>query len=307
MDIREIDSQVIAVIQAPELKVQLVRSWHPSPCDTIHREADHIIALQRQRRQIFSSGRFAALGADPDYHDIGRLLLVPADTPLEIRAEGGETLAVRCCFTQTAFVRATGRETLVTAEDLVGCLDIKSPIITQILARLADEVEAPGFASAVLAESFGTALMIELARYIHDIQPRPAVQRGGLSRRTHRQIIEYVESVGGTPSLSDLSHLTGLSRRHLTRAFRQTTGQTIHSYIDQVRFKHASSLLADSNYLIKDIAFKLGFTCSSSFSVAFRRQAGESPYAFRKRMRPTIFSMSRPRADMSAGPREAHN
>ncbi len=36
---------------------------------------------------------------------------------------------------------------------------------------------------------------------------------------------------------------------------------------------------------MKDIAHRLGFSCSSSFSVAFRKIAGEAPQDYRKRMR----------------------
>ena len=35
--------------------------------------------------------------------------------------------------------------------------------------------------------------------------------------------------------------------------------------------------------LVKDIAYRLGFSCASSLSVAFRKLAGESPQDYRKR------------------------
>ncbi len=43
-------------------------------------------------------------------------------------------------------------------------------------------------------------------------------------------ITDYVEAHESCPSLSDLSDLTGISLRHLTRAFKQTTGGTVCLY-----------------------------------------------------------------------------
>ncbi|MDX3884705.1 MULTISPECIES: AraC family transcriptional regulator [Sphingomonadales] len=277
---------VDAAIVAPNCTIQIVSAIHPTPVEYTHCEPHHAIAMQRQRKQAFSTGRYLIEGAEKRFEDIGRVLVLPANVPLEVRAEGGPTQAVRCIFNQDAYARITGLDELVHPNEMVGCLDVKSPRITDTLARLAGEAEAPGFASRVLAEALGTSLMVEIARYVNDLQPRSTIQRGGLARRTHRQIIEYVETQNGTPSLSDLAKLTGLSRRHLSRAFKQTTGQTIYDYVEQVRFNRAANMLADTDLLIKDIAFKLGFTCSSSFSVAFRRACGETPKSFRKRMRP---------------------
>lgn len=279
-------AHVDAAITAPNCAIQIVSMLHPSPVEFTHNEPHHTIAMQRQRKQSFSTGRYLIDGAEKRFEDIGRIMVIPANVPLQVRAEGGPTQAIRCIFSQDAYARITGLDELVHPNEMVGCLDVKSPRITDTLARLANEAEAPGFASRVLAESLGTSLMVEIARYVNDLQPRSTIQRGGLARRTHRQIIEYVETQNGTPSLSDLALLTGLSRRHLSRAFKQTTGQTIYDYVEQVRFNRASSMLADTDLLIKDIAFKLGFTCSSSFSVAFRRACGETPKSFRKRMRP---------------------
>ena len=275
-----------ARVRTASCSVERISRIDPTPCEIILREPDHMVGLQLQRRQSFSMGRFEVSGAAVEFGEIGRLLVVPAEMPLHVRAEGGPTSTVRCCFSQRSFARITGLDELVHPSEAVACLDVKSPRIVDTLTRMGGELQAPGFASPLLLESLGVSLMIELARYIHELQPRPAIRRGGLSRRTHRQIIELIESENRPPSIQDLSTLTGLSRRHLSRAFKQTTGWTIYDYVERVRFNRAAALLADTDLLIKDIAFKLGFSCSSSFSVAFRRAAGESAKAYRKRVRP---------------------
>ena len=59
---------------------------------------------------------------------------------------------------------------------------------------------------------------------------------------------------------------------------------TVYAYIEQVRFEKARALLADTDLLVKDIAYRLGFSCASSLSVAFRKLAGESPQDYRRRV-----------------------
>jgi AraC family L-rhamnose operon regulatory protein RhaS len=74
----------------------------------------------------------------------------------------------------------------------------------------------------------------------------------------------------------------GLSRRHLTRLFRKTTGVSFADYLEHLRLKHACSLLRETNRSITSIAFEIGFEDVSSFCRAFRRKIGEPPLKWRQ-------------------------
>lgn len=67
------------------------------------------------------------------------------------------------------------------------------------------------------------------------------------------------------------------------RAFKASTGLTIHAYVEQVRLAKAKALLSDTDIQLKEIAFRLGFSNAANFSAAFRKSAGESPREFRRR------------------------
>ena len=272
-------------IRARNCVVQLFEDNHPTPLNAVFRESHHVLAMQQQRRHVYSKGRLSIPGAEPDFAPIGRLLFVPADVALEVCAQGGWTRAIRCCFTQEVFAETTGLSGMFGYDVMPACLDIHSQRMTETLARLDAEIRSPGLASKLLVESLGASLMIELARHIEELPLRPAIRRGGLSRRTHGLIVDYIEQQNASASLDDLCGLTGLSRRHLSRAFKETTGRTVHEFVERKRFERASLMLADTDLLIKDIAFKLGFSRTSSFSVAFRRAAGEPPQAYRERLR----------------------
>jgi len=282
-----------ARVETPSVIVEIMTQRHPTPTNDIFQENMHILALQQSRRQDVSQGRYCLPDYREGFRDIGRMMAVPASVPLEIRASGGPVEIVRCRFNDDILASYGASDALANPHVLANCINLRHSFMADTLARLSLELRAPSLASTALVEAMGTMLIIEFARYLVDHPKQAPVHRGGLSRRQYRMITEYVQAQEACPSLSDLSELTGLSIRHLTRAFRQTTGETVYSYIEQVRFEKAQALLVDSDLLMKDIARRLGFACSSSFSVAFRKIAGETPLEFRRRLRPRSVSGAR--------------
>jgi AraC family transcriptional regulator len=101
-----------------------------------------------------------------------------------------------------------------------------------------------------------------------------------------RRIADAVEDQPERPpSLSDLAVLCGVSPRHLMRAFKQGTGQTIMDYVEAARLRLALRLLSDTDLPLGEVARQVGFAAPSGFSHAFRRAVGEPPSAFRRRQR----------------------
>jgi len=288
---------LIAQIKTASFVVEVVQAQVPAPCDMVWSETRHLVALQRQRLQTFSTGRFDAPqikeaapenrgGARaPAFDNLGRLIVLPKGQKLHVIADGGHVESVRCLFSPQALRRIVGRDWLVEEGALSSCLNIKCPTIARIMAQLADEAEQPGTHTQLMIDALGQALVIELVRYL-DRQNRPsAISRGGLPQRTLRQIAEYANARDGAVSLSELSEKTGYSARHLTRTFKQSTGQTINDFVSEIRLKRAIELLTEGKLSVREIAAQLGFGSSGAFCVSFTRCTGESPARFRKRER----------------------
>ena len=70
-----------------------------------------------------------------------------------------------------------------------------------------------------------------------------------------------------------------VSPNYLTRAFR-STGQTPMRYLMAVRLQLAKNLLLAQNPKVKEISFRCGFSSSSYFCAAFKREFGISPLEF---------------------------
>ena len=76
--------------------------------------------------------------------------------------------------------------------------------------------------------------------------------------------------------LTDLAEATGMSRYHLIRVFRDTTGLTPHAYITQIRLEQAQQLLS-SGSPIRDVATTCGFVDQSHFTHRFKQLYGFTP------------------------------
>lgn len=251
----------------------------------VYEEPAHVLALQEVQPFEACEGRYREPSLRRDYAGIGRLLLLPADLPLEVRTRGRPERVVRCVFSPETLKLYGGDCDIYDRDVLATCLNIRHREMTDLMTLLCDEMRSPGLASATLIESLGVALMVQLARYVASHATGRTGYRGGLSRRHMKLMTEAIEGEDKCLSLSELSDLAGLSLRHLTRAFKQTAGITIYTYIEQVRLEKAKALMADTDMLMKDIAARLGFSCASGLSVAFRKLTGESPNDYRKRVR----------------------
>jgi AraC family transcriptional regulator len=161
---------------------------------------------------------------------------------------------------------------------------IRVPVIEAITLNLAREAAGGSPAGRLYAESCCEFLAHHLIYRYSSLSPSPPRSMGGLSSRRVRLVLEFIEDTLGQPiKLRELAALAGISARHFERAFRQSTGSSPHAYVMDRRLHRARDLLINRPELpIEQIALRLGFSSSSHFSSAFRRQAGLTPTDFRK-------------------------
>lgn len=82
-------------------------------------------------------------------------------------------------------------------------------------------------------------------------------------------------------SLTDLGRRTGYSVFHLSRAFRQWTGLTLHAWQNRMRLLTALERVAEPGADLAGVALDLGYSSHSHFTAAFRQAFGVTPSAFR--------------------------
>ena len=83
-------------------------------------------------------------------------------------------------------------------------------------------------------------------------------------------------------SIDFLANKIGINKSYLQRLFKEQTGKTIITYLNELRIEQAKKLLANKNFDIIDVAIEVGFNNRQNFSIAFKKQTGETPSEFRK-------------------------
>jgi AraC family transcriptional regulator len=79
-----------------------------------------------------------------------------------------------------------------------------------------------------------------------------------------------------------------ISRRHITRLFREGTGLSIGEFQQQVRYKYACRLLVETDLPIGEVAHRVGFESSAALARAIKRVGGHSPSDLRAKMARSI-------------------
>jgi AraC family transcriptional regulator len=82
-------------------------------------------------------------------------------------------------------------------------------------------------------------------------------------------------------SLDELANVSCLSKFHFLRLFKIAIGQTPHQFINRVPIEKSKELLKESDQEIKQVADRVGFADSSSFSRVFHQHVGAYPSQFR--------------------------
>lgn len=82
--------------------------------------------------------------------------------------------------------------------------------------------------------------------------------------------------------VTSLAREVGLSHNHLTRLFRQTTGNTVVAYVRQQRAARAKHLLQHTTMPLKAIAVQVNASDLQSFSALIKRETGKPPSYWRR-------------------------
>lgn len=92
---------------------------------------------------------------------------------------------------------------------------------------------------------------------------------------------------------SQIIELSGKTREHISRLFKNIVGINISDYINSKRISYACQLLENPKNHIQDIAIICGFGNIGTFYNNFKKKIGESPERYRKMSFTDFKSMSK--------------
>ena len=177
----------------------------------------------------------------------------------------------------------TAQELTRRETELIPQCSIDDPVIGQLALALKTEIQTGCLSGRLYGESLGTALAARLAGNYAVSKPLVEFKASGLSRSQLKQVIDYMRAnLSQDLSILDLATLTGMSKSHFSRSFKQSVGIAPYQYLVQQRVERAKRLLKQRSLPISDIALDCGFANQTHLTKVFRQMTGTTPKAYQK-------------------------
>lgn len=210
--------------------------------------------------------RYAArLTLDGEPYDVapGRVSLVPPGTITEYRYRGvSEHLYVH--------LRLTGTATVSVMPPVVDAGRAVAELTDLMLGAITSFVRSPEQAT-----SYVWAALWRVATLAQTGADDPA-------RTKITPVLAHIESRLAQPlPVAELAAIAAVSPTHLTRLFRQVTGETVVGYVRRRRLAQAEHLLRNTTLPVASVARSVGIGDLQAFNKACRVELGASPRAVR--------------------------
>lgn len=145
-----------------------------------------------------------------------------------------------------------------------------------------------GLTDALAAEETVLALLARVLALTYEVR-RGVRAAPAAPTRTEREAARLVRArlaarFREPVALDELAADAGLSRFRLCRAFRATTGATMHGYRDSLRARAALDPLGQGCSDLTQLALDLGYSSHSHFTERFRKVFGLTPSQARARL-----------------------
>jgi AraC-like DNA-binding protein/ligand-binding sensor protein len=137
----------------------------------------------------------------------------------------------------------------------------------------------------------------ELTETLHVIMERLAgkifsfqgIRHSSALRKAERYIWEnYTRKI----SLQEIAAASGLSAPYFSTIFKEEMGENLSNYLNRLRVEKATTMLAETNMALSEIAAACGFEDQSWFSKIFKGYTGLSPGKYREKggnyLNPTV-------------------
>jgi AraC-like DNA-binding protein len=186
----------------------------------------------------------------------------------------------------------TGKELLLRALPPVAHVPVSSPagpLIHQHAQRLFAEIVANRVGADFAIRSYGQLLVLEWVRGFMQAEGMPPGWLKVLTDERLRPALALIhEQPAKSWSLDDLARAAAMSRTTFAQRFKETAGTPPLSYLINWRMLLAQRKLRADDTRVGALAFELGYSSESAFSSAFKRHLGESPLAYRTRVRARV-------------------
>lgn len=130
-----------------------------------------------------------------------------------------------------------------------------------------------------------TSILITVAEdYLHsnDLFPNTRIYKQREYAQKFGAILDYIEThYNEDIELEDIARISGFSKFHFSRLFKQYTDMTFCDYLNYRRIRAAEELLSSPELSITELALQAGFPSISTFNRIFKQKHGITPSEYR--------------------------
>lgn len=231
----------------------------------------------------------------------GQLFLIPVGVshvfrPSSVDAAKQPLIVYNCVFTPLTIEFLSGiiadQEIEAYLQKLVHTekpawygLEDRSGRIEPLLLRLHQEYKLVQAGSYTYLYTLLLQLIVETYRLLSEVSLGLWEQPGD-TQIHFAKVLDYIEqNYRNSVNLADLSLRSQWSERQLQRLFKQYTGQTFRSYLQNLRIQKSCEQLRTTHLKISAIAENVGYKDVDSFLSVFKRIVGTTPHELRMHSR----------------------
>lgn len=156
------------------------------------------------------------------------------------------------------------------------------PTILHLAQLFKQEILNGGLAGQLYTESLANVLAVHLLRNYRGAVSQPVLRNTALDDIKLAQVKDFIEAhLADELAIADLAAVAHISQFHFARAFKTATGQPPHRYVTQRRLEQAKVLLSVTRLSVSEVAYRVGFSNQSHFTVQFRKATGMTPKNYR--------------------------
>ncbi|WP_433799197.1 AraC family transcriptional regulator [Actinomycetospora sp. CA-084318] len=157
--------------------------------------------------------------------------------------------------------------------------------LAALVDQLVVEASSGRLGSAFAIRQNGQLILLEFLRaYLEQAQPPTGWLRLLVDDQLAPALRVMHDEPGRAWDLVGLARVAGMSRTGFAERFRAVAGVPPLAYLARWRMVLAQRALRDPDVRVGALAAELGYGSESAFSTAFKREVGESPVHYRRRL-----------------------
>lgn len=158
----------------------------------------------------------------------------------------------------------------------------KHPWLKSTFDQLSSEYMEQNPGNEIIVNKLTEVVLVELIRINFGRQEEHSFLYALQDKRIKKALECMHEYPENQWTIENLASTIGMSRAAFAKKFTSLVGQTVFTYLSNLRIQKAKEMILTTNWLIDDIALNVGYESERAFNKTFSKYMGMTPKQFRK-------------------------